>query len=72
MISLPIPPVDGVFSGFGRCLLRILPDCAILLGRNHAARAALDKELQRKMKLGIGVHTLDSISPYLSINAAKA
>ena len=24
------------------------------------------------MKLGIGVHTLDSISPYLSINAAKA
>ena len=34
--------------------------------------APTEKGLDNTMELGIGVHTLDSISPYLSINAAKA
>ena len=59
--------------GFPLCFLLVSSIIEPTYGAGRQAGAApTEKGLDNTMKLGIGVQRPDSISPYLSINAAKA
>ena len=63
--------MTGALAGGGRPL-SFPPVSTIIEQTCRGGRRPERKDWTITMKLGIGVHTLDSISPYLSINAAKA